>query len=187
MPTALLPAPENRPRPTAYRGPQEDPEPQPEPEAAPEGVEVPELSGMTRTEAEQTLANLGLEATTKSRSTDQYPAGTVISQSPKAGDWVLLETTISLAVAKTPPGTRAAPPPQRHPRQTRAAAIGPIPTCAWTQRSRTMTVRAGQATDPRTLRADPGAPTRPVRSGQGRRRLGLRNLKLNANSGGRAS
>ena len=41
---------------------------------------------MTRTEAKQTLANLGLEATTRSRSTDQYPAGTVISQSPKAGD-----------------------------------------------------------------------------------------------------
>ena len=66
---------------------------------------------MTRAEAKQTLANLGLEATTKFRSTDQYPAETVISQSPKAGDWVLPDTTVSLVVAKTPPAPAAATAP----------------------------------------------------------------------------
>ena len=63
---------------------------------------------MTRAEAEQIVADLGLEATTKYRSTDQYPAETVISQSPKAGAEVLPDTTIRLVVAKTPP---ALPPP----------------------------------------------------------------------------
>ena len=67
---------------------------------------------MTRAEAEQILADHGLEATTRYRSTDQYPAGTVISQSPKAGAWVLPDTTVSLVVAKTPPPP---PPPSTEP------------------------------------------------------------------------
>ena len=66
---------------------------------------------MTRAEAKQTLADLGLEATTRSRSTDQYPAETVISQSPKAGAEVLPDSTISLVVAKTPPPPPPPPPP----------------------------------------------------------------------------
>ena len=65
--------------------PKEDPQPEPAPE--PEGVEVPTLVGMTRAEAEQIVADLGLEATTSAKSTDQYPAEIVISQSPKAGAW----------------------------------------------------------------------------------------------------
>jgi beta-lactam-binding protein with PASTA domain len=69
---------------------------------------------MTRAEAKQALADRGLKATTRYRSTDQYPAETVISQSPKAGAEVLPDTTISLVVAKTPPApppAPAAPPP----------------------------------------------------------------------------
>jgi beta-lactam-binding protein with PASTA domain len=87
------------------------------PAKEPERVEVPTLAGVTRAEAKQTLANLGLEATTRSRSTDQYPAGTVISQSPKAGAEVLPDTTISLVVAKTPPPPTAPPPPTTTPAQ----------------------------------------------------------------------
>jgi PASTA domain len=85
--------------------PKEDPQPEPAPE--PERVEVPTLVGMTQAEAEQIVADLGLEATTKYKSTDQFPAEIVISQSHKAGAWVLPDTTVSLVVAKTPP----APPP----------------------------------------------------------------------------
>ena len=72
-------------------GGSEVPEPAPTPEPEPESatVEVPELSGMTRAGAEQILADHGLKVTTRYRSTDQYPAGTVISQSPKAGALVL--------------------------------------------------------------------------------------------------
>jgi beta-lactam-binding protein with PASTA domain len=80
-------------------------------------VEVPELSGITRAGAEQILADYGLEATIRYRSTDQYPAGTVISQSPKAGALVLPDTKVSLVVAKTqpPPPSTAPPPPTTTP------------------------------------------------------------------------
>jgi PASTA domain len=91
--------------------PKEDPQPQPAPE--PERVEVPTLVDMTRAEAEQLVADLGLEATTKYRSTGQHPAEIVISQSHEAGAWVLPDTTISLVVAKTP--TPPPPPPAPEP------------------------------------------------------------------------
>jgi hypothetical protein len=88
-----------------------DPPTTPSPDPEPETVEVPELTGMTRAEAKQILADFGLKATTRFRSTELYPAETVISQSPKAGAWVLPDTTLSLVVAKTPPPPSTAPPP----------------------------------------------------------------------------
>jgi hypothetical protein len=91
------------------------PEPEPEPEPEPATVEVPELSGITRAGAEQILADYGLKATVRYRSTDQYPARSVISQSPKAGALVLPDTTISLVVAKTPPPPASAPEPPSPP------------------------------------------------------------------------
>jgi hypothetical protein len=73
---------------------------------------------MPRAEAKQTLADRGLEATTKYKSNDQYPAGTVISQSHKAGVEVLPDTTVTLVVAKTPPPPPStAPPPPTTPAQ----------------------------------------------------------------------
>src|SRR4030095_6995759 len=48
------------------------------------------------------------------------PAETVISQSPKAGAWVLPDTTVSLVVAKPPPpppSTAPPPPPPTAPEQ----------------------------------------------------------------------
>jgi PASTA domain len=90
--------------------PKEDPEP--------ETVEVPALAGMTQAEAKQTLADRGLKATTKYKSTDQYPAGIVISQAQNAGAGVLPGTTVTLVVAKTPPpppSTAPPPPPSTVP------------------------------------------------------------------------
>ena len=95
--------------------PSPDPPTTPSPDPEPETVEVPELTYTTRAEAKQVLANLGLKATTKYKFTDQDPAGTVISQSPKAGARVLPDTTVSLVVAKTPPAP-APPPPSTAPR-----------------------------------------------------------------------
>jgi hypothetical protein len=99
------------PGPADPPGDPELPKENPEPDPAPETIEVPELTYMTRAEAKQTLADLGLKATTRYKLTDQDPAGTVISQSPKAGAGVLPGTTVSLAVAKTPPAQAPAPPP----------------------------------------------------------------------------
>jgi hypothetical protein len=113
-PTNPSPGPADPPR--DDQAPPSDPpkeEPQPEPAPKPKRVEVPTLVVMTRAEAEQIVSDLGLEATTRYKSTDQYPAETVISQAPKAGAWVLPDTTISLVVAKTPPPPppSTAPPP----------------------------------------------------------------------------
>jgi hypothetical protein len=102
--------------------PEPAPTPEPEPEPEPVTVEVPELSGITRAGAEQILADYGLEATIRYRSTDQYRAGTVISQSPKAGALVLPDTKVGLVVAKTPPPP---PPPSPEPPPTTT----PAPNC----------------------------------------------------------
>jgi PASTA domain len=99
--------------------PEQDPQPDPEPKT----VEVPELTGMIRAEAKQILADYDLKATTRYRSTDQYPADTVISQSPKAGAEMLPATTVTLVVAKAkpapppPPPSTAPPPPETTPSQ----------------------------------------------------------------------
>jgi hypothetical protein len=95
--------------------PEQDPEPVPEPAPAPETAEVPELSGMTRAEAKQVLTEYDLEATTRNRSTDQYPVNTVISQSPKAGAEVLPGTTVTLVIAKAPPPPPSTAPPPSEP------------------------------------------------------------------------
>jgi hypothetical protein len=102
----------------------EVPEPTPEPEPAPATVEVPELSGITRAGAKQTLADYGLQATIRYRSTDQYPAGTVISQSPKAAALVLPDTTVSFVVAKAPP-----PPPPPPSPEPPSPPTTPAPSC----------------------------------------------------------
>ena len=80
-------------------------------------IKVPRLVGLTLTQAKRTLANRGLTATTKYRSTAQYRAGTVISQSRKAGARVLPDTTVTLVIAKAPPP----PPPSTAPPPTTPA------------------------------------------------------------------
>ena len=120
------PTPTTTPSPGPADPPVDDPAPRSDspkgdPEPEPETVQVPTLVGMTRTEAKQTLADRRLRATISYRSTDQYPAGTVISQSHKAGAGVLPDTTVSLVVAKTPPAppppSTAPPPPATTPAQ----------------------------------------------------------------------
>jgi PASTA domain len=125
---APTPTPPTIPSPDPEPIPSPDPPTTPSPDPEPETVDVPELIYMTRAEAKQVLADLGLKATTKYKFTDQDPAGTVISQSPKAGARVLPDTTVSLVVAKTPsapapeppppPPSTAPPPPSTDPPQT---------------------------------------------------------------------
>jgi beta-lactam-binding protein with PASTA domain len=96
------------------------PEQEPRPDPEPQTVELPTLTGMTRAEAKQNLTDYGLKATIKYKSTEQYPGGTVISQSPKAGALVLPSTAVTLVVAKArpaPPPPSTAPPPSTTPAQ----------------------------------------------------------------------
>jgi hypothetical protein len=102
---------DNGPTPNPPAIPSPNPPTTPSPEPEPDTVEVPVLTYMTRAEAKQVLADLGLRATTRYKFTDQDPAGTVISESPKAGARVLLGTTVRLVVAKTPPAPPPPPPP----------------------------------------------------------------------------
>ena len=71
-----------------------------------EKVTVPRLVGLRLARAKDSLADRGLTAKVTYKSTARYPAGTVISQSRKAGADVLPDTTVSVVVAKAPP-----PPP----------------------------------------------------------------------------
>jgi hypothetical protein len=81
-------------------------------------VVVPRLVGMRLARAKENLADRGLTAKVTYRSTTRYAAGTVISQSRRAGAGVLPDTTITLVVAKAPrpPAPPTAPPSTAPPR-----------------------------------------------------------------------
>jgi hypothetical protein len=67
--------------------------------------------------AKDALAERGLKVSVKYRSTDRYPAGTVVSQSRRTGAGVLPDSRITLGIAKSPPPppTTAPPPPPTTP------------------------------------------------------------------------
>jgi hypothetical protein len=76
-----------------------------------ETVAVPRLVGMRLGRARSALSDLGLTGTVRYRTTARHVAGSVISQSRKAGTGVLPNTAIVLVVAKAPPPATTAPPP----------------------------------------------------------------------------
>lgn len=80
-------------------------------------VNVPKLAGMKLARAKDAIADRGLAATIRYKSTARYPAGTVISQSHRAGVGVLPHSRITLVVAKAPPPppSTAPPPPTTTP------------------------------------------------------------------------
>jgi PASTA domain len=92
----------------------------PAPPTTIEKVTVPRLVGLRLARAKGSLAERGLTAKITYKSTARYAAGTVISQSRKAGAGVLPDTTITLVVAKAPPPppptAPPAPPPTAPPR-----------------------------------------------------------------------
>lgn len=74
-------------------------------------VRIPNLVGMRLATAKQALDGRGLEATIRYKSTANYPAGTVISQSRQAGARVLPDSGMTLVVAKAPPPPPSTAPP----------------------------------------------------------------------------
>ena len=79
-----------------------------------ERIVVPDLEGMTAAEAVAALRDAGLEPTTRRVDSDE-PEGTVVSQSPSAGEEVAPQATVTLDVAKaratTPPPPTTTPEP----------------------------------------------------------------------------
>jgi beta-lactam-binding protein with PASTA domain len=90
-------------------------------------VKVPDLAGMELASAKGELADRGLEATVKYRSTGRSPAGTVISKSRRPGAGVLPGSRITLVVAKAPPPTTA--PPTTAPPTTAPPTTAPERDC----------------------------------------------------------
>jgi beta-lactam-binding protein with PASTA domain len=72
---------------------------------------------MNLARAKAILADQGLRATIRYRSTARYPAGTVISQSRRTGASVGPDSRITVVIAKAPPPPpTTAPPPTSAPR-----------------------------------------------------------------------
>jgi hypothetical protein len=69
------------------------------------------LVGVRLARAKEAPADRGLTAKVTYKSTARYAAGTVISQSRRAGAGVLPDTTITLVVAKAPPPPPSTAPP----------------------------------------------------------------------------
>ena len=82
-----------------------------EPPTTIQKVTVPRLIGLRLARAKDSLADRGLTAKLTYKSTDRYPAGTVISQSRQVGAAVLPDTTVTLVVAKAPPPPPSTAPP----------------------------------------------------------------------------
>jgi hypothetical protein len=90
-----------------------------------EKVTVPRLIGLRLARAKASLADQGLTAKITYKSTARYRAGTVISQSRKAGGDVLPDTTITLVVAKAPPPPPPTAPPAPPPTAPPARSCHP--------------------------------------------------------------
>jgi beta-lactam-binding protein with PASTA domain len=101
-----------------------------------EKVTVPRLVGLRLARAKASLGDRGLTVKVTYKATARYPAGTVISQSRKAGAGVLPDTTITLVVAKAPP-----PPPSTAPPAPLPTA--PPPNCHDSYRGECLKVGVG--------------------------------------------
>jgi beta-lactam-binding protein with PASTA domain len=99
-------------------------------------VAVPDVTGKSLADAQKQLDAAGLDSTQTETTSDQ-PAGTVVDQSPKAGDSIAKGSTVTLSVAKA---------------QTTTAATTTTPTT--TARTSTTT-----STTPTTTAAAPPQPT----------------------------
>lgn len=66
-------------------------------------VTIPDVKGLTREDAEQTLRELGLSVIVAENPSNSVPQGAVISQVPAAGDKVAEGTTVGLVVSSGPP------------------------------------------------------------------------------------
>jgi beta-lactam-binding protein with PASTA domain len=92
-------------------------------------VEVPDVVGSTREAAVRLLKDRGLElGTVQSRVSDR-PGGTVVEQSPQAGELVATGSTVSVSIATvqvvvTPPATNPAQDGQDGPKGTHAPGGG---------------------------------------------------------------
>ncbi len=65
-------------------------------------VAIPDVTGMSKDEAIQALARVQLKVAATETPSDKVPAGDVVSQSPKAGQQVPLDTEVGIVVSTGP-------------------------------------------------------------------------------------
>lgn len=70
--------------------------------SGPAEVEVPNLQGMPESSARRQLQNLGLKVETREEESTVFDPGTVVGQSPMAGNSVAPGTTVTLVIATEP-------------------------------------------------------------------------------------
>ncbi|MGH8868520.1 MAG: Stk1 family PASTA domain-containing Ser/Thr kinase [Actinomycetes bacterium] len=85
--------------------------------------EVPDVSGQPGSVARSTLRDAGFRVSTSSTQTDDASPGTVVTQSPGAGESLPLGSTVSITLAEAPPEpaptvTETVPPPEPTPSET---------------------------------------------------------------------
>lgn len=68
-----------------------------------ENVQVPNVTGLTRQDAEQALTEAGLRVAVAESPSAEFPSGVVISQLPASGESVAPGTTIGIQVSTGPP------------------------------------------------------------------------------------
>jgi beta-lactam-binding protein with PASTA domain len=78
----------------------------------PEKGAVPDIVGLTITDAEQVLQTAGFESNEEKKTSEDVDAGVVISQSPSAGTVTQTGSTVALVVSSGPPAEAAAPEPE---------------------------------------------------------------------------
>ena len=65
----------------------------------PDTVTVPDLDGMTKSEAEEALSELGLVGKSKEEYSDTYETGTIFEQSPEAGEDIDVGETVTYTLS----------------------------------------------------------------------------------------
>ena len=68
----------------------------------PADVEIPDVAGLSRDDAEQELEQAGFEVSIERQPSDQYPGGRAIGTEPPAGDEAPVGSTVTLLVSSGP-------------------------------------------------------------------------------------
>jgi serine/threonine-protein kinase len=68
----------------------------------PADVEIPDVAGLSRDDAEQELEQAGFEVSIERQASDQYPGGRAIGTEPPAGDEAPVGSTVTLLVSSGP-------------------------------------------------------------------------------------
>ena len=91
-------------------------------------VEIPNVVGLTQSEAQNALSKVGLQSESSFRQTDAAREGTVIEQDPTSGRAVESGSTVKIVVAQAPAPTVTATTVTPTPSPTDTATPSPSPS-----------------------------------------------------------